>query len=227
MKIDIQLFKLQDKKYKEFHKKLIPNIKEENIIGVRVPILRAFASSFYKTNKIQAIEFLNTLPHKYYEENNLHSFFIENIKDYKETLKYTENFLPYIDNWGTCDSFSPKIFKKYPNEIYDKIKIWINSDKTYTVRFAIGLLLRNYLNDNFNIEMLYLVSKVKSNEYYINMMIAWYFSTALVKQYELTIYFLENKILDKWIHNKTIQKSCESLRFSKEQKEYFKSLKIK
>lgn len=222
-----ELFNLQDLDYKKFHQKLIPNIKEENIIGIRVPLLRKLAKKIYKEKTKESLKFLNNLPHRYYEENNLHAFFIENIKDLDESLDFTEKFLPYIDNWATCDSFSPKIFKQYPDKIYNQIKIWLNSTNTYTVRFAIGLLLTNYLDKEFKKEMLELVAKVKSKEYYVNMMIAWYFATALAKQPDATTPFIENKLLSPWIHNKTIQKACESRRFSKETKDYFRTLKIK
>lgn len=222
-----ELFNLQDLDYKKFHQKLIPNIKEENIIGIRVPLLRKLAKKIFHENFQESLTFLNYLPHKYYEENNLHAFFIENINELNKTLIFTEKFLPYIDNWATCDSFSPKIFKQYPDKIYNQIKIWLNSTNTYTVRFAIGLLLTNYLDKEFKKEMLELVAKVESKEYYVNMMIAWYFATALAKQPDATTPFIENKLLSPWIHNKTIQKACESRRFSKETKDYFRTLKIK
>ncbi|EHL18005.1 hypothetical protein HMPREF9630_01261 [Peptoanaerobacter stomatis] len=220
-----QLFELQDLSYKDFHKKLIPNIDEDNIIGVRTPVLRKFAKEFAKSELKD--EFLNSLPHKYYDENNLHAFVIEAIKDYDECINKIDEFLPYIDNWATCDLLSPKIFKKYKKEVYDKIKIWIKSDKTYTVRFAIVTLLANYLDDDFEEEMLTLVTDIKSEEYYINMAIAWYVSVALVKQYDSTIKLIQSKKLDKFTHNKSIQKAIESYRVDDDKKKYLRTLKIK
>ena len=220
-----QLFELQDLSYKDFHKKLIPNIDEDNIIGVRTPVLRKFAKEFAKSELKD--EFLNSLPHKYYDENNLHAFVIEAIKDYDECINKIDEFLPYIDNWATCDSLSPKIFKKHKKEVYDKIKIWLKSDKTYTVRFAIVTLLANYLDDDFEEEMLTLVTDIKSEEYYINMAIAWYVSVALVKQYDSTIKLIQSKKLDKFTHNKSIQKAIESYRVDDDKKKYLRTLKIK
>lgn len=220
-----QLFELQDLSYKDFHKKLIPNIDEDNIIGVRTPVLRKFAKEFAKSELKD--EFLNSLPHKYYDENNLHAFVIEAIKDYDECINKIDKFLPYIDNWATCDSLSPKIFKKHKKEVYDKIKIWLKSDKTYTVRFAIVTLLANYLDDDFEEEMLTLVTDIKSEEYYINMAIAWYVSMALVKQYDSTIKLIQSKKLDKFTHNKSIQKAIESYRVDDDKKKYLRTLKIK
>ena len=220
-----QLFELQDLSYKDFHKKLIPNIDEDNIIGVRTPVLRKFAKEFAKSELKD--EFLNSLPHKYYDENNLHAFVIEAIKDYDECINKIDKFLPYIDNWATCDLLSPKIFKKYKKEVYDKIKIWIKSDKTYTGRFAIVTLLANDLDDDFEEEMLNLVTDIKSEEYYINMAIAWYVSMALVKQYDSTIKLIQSKKLDKFTHNKSIQKAIESYRVDDDKKKYLRTLKIK
>ena len=220
-----QLFELQDLSYKDFHKKLIPNIDEDNIIGVRTPVLRKFAKEFAKSELKD--EFLNSLPHKYYDENNLHAFVIEAIKDYDECINKIDEFLPYIDNWATCDLLSPNIFKKHKKEVYDKIKIWIKSDKTYTVRFAIVTLLANYLDDDFEEEMLTLVTDIKSEEYYINMAIAWYVSVALVKQYDSTIKLIQSKKLDKFTHNKSIQKAIESYRVDDDKKKYLRTLKIK
>lgn len=220
-----QLFELQDLSYKDFHKKLIPNIDEDNIIGVRTPVLRKFAKEFAKSELKD--EFLNSLPHKYYDENNLHAFVIEAIKDYDECINKIDEFLPYIDNWATCDLLSPKIFKKHKKEVYDKIKIWLKSDKTYTVRFAIVTLLANYLDDDFEEEMLTLVTDIKSEEYYINMAIAWYVSVALVKQYDSTIKLIQSKKLDKFTHNKSIQKAIESYRVDDDKKKYLRTLKIK
>lgn len=226
-KILEKLFELQDIEYKNFNKKLIPNVDENLIIGVRSPILRKFAKNFYKNNYDEAILFLNKLPHKYFEENNLHCFLIENFKQIDVALEYTEKFLPYIDNWATCDSFSPKIFKKYPKEIYEKILDWIKSDKPYVVRYGVGLLLSNYLNEYFDVSHLELVSDIRFDEYYVQMMIAWYFATAIAKQYDYAVKIFETKKLDTWTHNKAIQKCIESRKVTDEQKEYLRSLKIK
>ncbi len=221
-----ELFSMQDLEYKNFHSKLIPNIQEETIIGVRTPALRKYAKEFAKNN--QAEQFLKCLPHRYYEENNLHGFLLEQIKDFEQCMEEVEKFLPYIDNWATCDMLAPKAFKKNLPELFKKIKVWIKSDKTYTVRFAIGMLMRYFLDEEFDIRYPRMVAKVRSDEYYINMMIAWYFATALAKQYEEILPFIENRQLDDtWTHNKAIQKAVESRRITPEQKTYLKTLKIK
>lgn len=220
-----QLFSMQDLEYKNFHSKLIPNIQEETIIGVRTPALRKYAKEFAKNN--QAEQFLKCLTHRYYEENNLHGFLLEQIKDFEQCMEEVEKFLPYIDNWATCDMLAPKAFKKNLPELFKKIKVWIKSDKTYTVRFAIGMLMRYFLDEEFDIRYPRMVAKVRSDEYYINMMIAWYFATALAKQYEEILPFIENRQLDTWTHNKAIQKAVESRRITPEQKTYLKTLKIK
>lgn len=223
--IQTRLFELQDLKYKEFQCKLMPTVKPETVIGVRTPELRKFAREFSKTP--QAMEFLKTLPHTYYEENNLHGFLIETIKDYDAAIAAVEAFLPYIDNWATCDLISPKIFKKHLPELYEKIKVWLKSDHTYTVRFGIGMLMSFYLDDEFEPEMLDLVAGVHSQEYYINMMIAWYFATSLAKQYDAALPVLQEQRLDKWVHNKTIQKALESYRITDDVKSYLRTLRIK
>lgn len=225
--IQTKLFSFEDKEYKNFNKKLIPNIDENTMIGIRTPVLRKFAKEFFKAEPEQVSDFMEEVPHKYFEENNLHGFFIENIKDFDEAVKETEKFLPYIDNWAICDSFSPKIFKKHHEEIYKKILVWIKSKHTYTVRYAIGLLLSNYLDEHFKPEMLELVSKIRSDEYYVNMMIAWYFSFALIKQYKTALPHIENKKLDTFTHNKAIQKAIESYRIPKEVKELLRGMKVK
>lgn len=220
-----QLFSMQDLKYKAFHAKLIPNVKEETIIGVRTPELRKYAKEFAKTGESK--EFIKMLPHKYYEENNLHAFILEQIKDYDECIAEVERFLPYVDNWATCDMMAPKVFKKHFPELLEKIKVWIKSDDTYTVRFAIEMLMKYFLDDEFDITYPKMVAGVQSDEYYINMMMAWYFATALAKQYERILPFIENKELETWTHNKAIQKAIESRRVSQEQKDYLRTLKIK
>lgn len=218
-----ELFKLQDKKYQELQYKIIPNV--DNIIGVRTPELRKLAKKLVKENNYKS--FLEELPHKYFDENQLHAFIISEIKDYNECITYTNKFLPYIDNWATCDQMSPKVFKKNRDNLLKEIKVWIKSKETYTIRFAIGMLMSYFLYEDFDKKYLELVSKIKSNEYYVNMMIAWYFATALAKQYKDTIIYLENNKLDTWVHNKTIQKAIESYRITESQKEYLKTLKIK
>ncbi|NLB51510.1 MAG: DNA alkylation repair protein, partial [Syntrophomonadaceae bacterium] len=210
--VQTKLFEMQDLKYKEFQCKLMPTVNPETVIGVRTPELRKFAREFSQTP--QAAEFLKILPHTYYEENNLQGFLIERIKDYDTAIAAVEAFLPYIDNWATCDLISPKIFKKHLPELYKKINVWLKSSHTYTVRFGIGMLMSFYLDEEFKPEMLELVAGVRSQEYYINMMIAWYFATALAKQYDAALPFLQEQRLEKWTHNKTIQKAIESYRIN-------------
>lgn len=220
-----KLFKLQDKKYRNFQNKLIPNINPDTIIGVRTPELRNFAKELIKDNNY--LSFLEDLPHNYFDENQLHAFIISEIKSYDKCILYINKFLPYVDNWATCDQMAPKIFKRYNDGLLEQIKKWINSKKTYTIRFGIGMLMQHYLDDNFKPEYLKLVCDIKSEEYYVNMMIAWYFATALAKQYKSTILFIEKQKLDTWTHNKAIQKAIESYRITEEQKEYLRSLKKK
>lgn len=224
-KIKEDLFKLQDKKYRDFQVKLIPTVDKDNIIGVRTPGLRSYAKNLVKNNEY--LSFLNDLPHKYFDENQLHAFIISEIKDYEKCITYINEFLPYVDNWATCDQMSPKIFKKHHDTLINHIKTWLKSKKIYTIRFGIGMLMQHYLDDDFKEEYLDLVIRIKSEEYYINMMRAWYFATALAKQYDSVISIIENKSLDVWTHNKTIQKSIESYRINDNQKNYLKSLKIK
>lgn len=220
-----RLFALQDTAYKEFQCNLMPNVDRELVIGVRTPLLRNLAKEYFNTP--QADAFIKTLPHRYYEENNLHSFLLERIKDYDEAIQAVEAFLPYIDNWATCDQLSPKVFKKHLPDLYERIKTWLDSDHTYTVRFGIGMLMSFYLDNNFQTEINDLVAGVRSQEYYINMMIAWYFATALAKQYDATLPYLQEYRLDKWTHNKAIQKAIESNRINDETKTYLRTLKIK
>lgn len=224
-KIEEELFKLQDKKYKELQAKTIPNIDSNTIIGVRTPELRSLAKKMVKENNYKS--FLEELPHKYFDENQLHAFIISELKDFNECMDYTNKFLPYIDNWATCDQMSPKAFKKNKDNLLKEIKVWIKSKETYTIRFAIGMLMSYFLDEDFDKKYLELVSKIKSKEYYVNMMIAWYFATALAKQYKDTIIYLENNKLDIWVHNKTIQKAIESYRITNDQKDYLRSLKKK
>jgi len=225
MDITDKLFKLQDIKYRDFQAKLIPNIDINMVIGVRTPDLKKYAKELVKDNNYSS--FLNDLPHKYFDENQLHAFIISEIKDFDKCIEYINTFLPYVDNWATCDQMSPKIFKKYPDKLINNIKKWIKSKKTYTIRFGIGMMMQYFLDDNFKKEYLELISNIRSNEYYVNMMISWFFATALAKKYDDTIIYLENNKLDTWVHNKTIQKAIESYRITDEQKDYLRSLKIK
>jgi len=219
------LFAMQDKEYHAFHSKLIPNVNPDVIIGVRTPALRKYAKKLSKTS--QAEEYLTILPHTYYDENNLHGFLIEEIRDYTAAINALDAFLPYVDNWATCDMMSPKIFKQHLPELIIKIKDWINTDHTYTKRFGMCMLMKFYLDENFKVEYLDMVASVRSNEYYVNMMVAWFFATALAKQYDATLPYIEQCRLDKWVHNKAIQKANESYRITSAQKAYLKTLKLK
>ena len=206
--VQTRLFELQDLKYRDFHAKLMPTVNKEKIIGVRTPALRVFAKKYGKTD--EAKEYLQILSHQYYEENNLHGLLIEQIKDYDTCLEELERFLPYIDNWATCDMLAVKVVKKHLDTFIDEVYRWMESDHAYTIRFGISMLMRYYLE-----------------EYYVNMMRAWYFATALAKQYDKILPFIEKQKLDVWTHNKTIQKAIESYRITPEQKEYLRGLKIK
>ena len=219
--LQMRLFELQDKKYRDFHSKLIPNIPYENIIGIRIPILRKFAKEYAKEN---TEVFLHSLPHRYYEENNLHMMLIIAIEDYDRCIAEVENFLPYIDNWATGDFPAPACFKNNTDRLLTHIVKWIDSDEPYTIRYGIGMLMRLYLDDNFKDEYLKIVAQVKSEEYYVNMMIAWYMATALAKQWDSTIVYIEEKRLSEWVHKKTIRKAIESYRITDKQKEYLRTL---
>ena len=220
-----RLFELQDTKYRDFQGKLIPNIDLETVIGVRTPELRKFAKEILKSGDYT--DFLQDLPHKYFDENQLHAFLISGMKDYGECLDALCKFLPYVDNWATCDQMSPKVFKKHRAELLPKIKEWIGSTEAYTIRFAVGMLMEHFLDEDFSDEYPDMVSELRSDEYYVNMMIAWYFATALAKQYDLILPYIEQHRLEAWTHNKAIQKSVESYRITDEQKEYLKTLKLK
>ena len=222
--VQTRLFELQDLKYRDFHAKLMPTVNKEKIIGVRTPALRVFAKKYGKTD--EAKEYLQILPHQYYEENNLHGLLIEQIKDYDTCLEELERFLPYIDNWATCDIPRPKCFAKHKTELLPVIKEWIASGNTYTIRYGIGTLMSFYLDEDFKPEYIELVASVQSEEYYVNMMIAWYLATALAKQWDAAVSYIEEKRLNPWTHNKTIQKARESYRITPEQKEYLKTLKV-
>ena len=223
--IRAQLFGLQDETYRDFQSALMPTVPKEKVIGVRTPALRKLAKQLAGTP--QAEMFLRSLPHDYYEENNLHAFLIEAIRDYGTALAETEKFLPYIDNWATCDCFCPKVFAKHKAELLPHIRRWLDSGETYTMRYAMGMLMRYYLDADFRPEYLVWVAGVHREEYYINMMRAWYFATALAKQPEATLPWLTEKRLDVWTHNKTIQKAVESYRIPDKRKRLLRGLRIR
>ena len=219
-----KLYDLQDLKYRDMQIKIIPTVEPESVIGVRTPELKSIAKDILKDGNYKG--FLEELPHRYFEENQLHAFIISGIKDLNECMEDLETFLPYVDNWATCDQMSPKIFRKHKDLLLTHIIEWIDSEKTYTVRFGVGMLMEHFLDDDFDPLYPEMVAKLRSEEYYVNMMIAWYFATALAKQYESILPFIEEKRLDDWTHNKAIQKSLESRRITEEQKLYLKSLKV-
>lgn len=219
------LFEMQDLNYRDFHSRLMPNIDKDRVIGVRTPMLRSFAKKIAGTS--DALKFINTLPHYYYEENNLHSFLISQIKDFEICIYELERFLPYIDNWATCDMLRPKILSSNPQKLLERIEVWIKSEHEFTVRFAIEMLMLHFLDKEFKSAYLNTVAAVHSEKYYVNMMIAWYFAEALVKQYDFALPYIENAALSKWCHNKAIQKAIESYRISPEIKAYLKTLKLK
>jgi len=223
MEIINELLKLKDQKYAEFQSKLIPSISKERIIGVRIPDIRQMGKKYAKEDESK--EFLKELPHFYLEENILHAQIISEIKDLKTCFEEIDRFLPYVDNWAVCDTMSPKVLKKDKIELLKMIRKWANSNKTYTCRFGIGMLMRYFLDEDFQKELLEIPANVHSEEYYVNMMVAWFFATALAKQYDDVIIYLQNNRLNKWIHNKTIQKACESYRITPEQKEYLKKIR--
>lgn len=223
-KILEDLFAMQDNKYKMFQAKLMPTVDRDTIIGVRTPAIRAYAKKIQNTQ--EAAIFFKRLPHQYYEENNLHACLIEQIQNFEDCVDALNSFLPYVDNWATCDMLRPKCLKKNRDKLLPVIETWINSDDTYSVRFGIEMLMVFYLEDRFEPEFLDKVAAVKSEEYYIKMMVAWYFSTALAKQYESAVKVIEEKRLPVWTHNKSIQKAIESNRIGDEQKKYLRMLKI-
>ena len=220
-----ELFNMQDVKYRDFQAKLIPTVEPETVIGVRTPQLRKYAGQVLKRDDIQ--DFLDDIPHKYFDENQLHAFILSGMKDYGRCIAEVDRFLPFVDNWATCDQMSPKVFKKHRPELLLKAEEWIASGETYKIRFGVGMLMEHFLDDDYDPKYPELVSKIRSEEYYVNMMTAWYFATALAKQYESVLPFIEDKKLDIWTHNKAIQKAVESYRITDDQKNYLKSLKIK
>lgn len=217
-----ELFKLKDEKYKEFHSKLIPNIDSGKIIGIRMPVLKKFVND--NSDSLLNSGFLNALPHEYYEENNIHIMLINRIKDFSCCIKALDRFLPFMDNWATCDIKRPSCFNKNKEALEAEIDLWLKSPHTYTVRYAIGTLMSIYLKEDFKKSQAEKIAAIKSGEYYINMMIAWYFATALAIRWDDIIGFLETRRLPVWVHNKTIQKSVESYRITSEQKAYLKTL---
>lgn len=219
-----ELFLLHDSKYKSFHQKLIPNVNPDKIIGIRTPQLKRFKKSL--TENVCS-KYLDALPHQYYEENNLHAFIINDIAVFDECIKRVNEFLPFVDNWATCDGLRPKCFSKNKEFLACHIDKWLNDGKTYTVRFGIEMLMIHFLDDYFSEEFLWKVCNITSEDYYVNMMIAWYFATALATQYQSTVEFLEQHKLPLWVHNKTIQKAVESFRITETQKTYLKSLRRK
>lgn len=225
MSIRETLFSLRDEKFAAFQARLIPNVAPERIIGVRTPALRKLAKTLRGSG--EAEEFLKALPHDFFEENNLHAFLLCEMKDFDACVQAVEDFLPYVDNWATCDQMSPRVFRKNKQALLPYIRCWIASERCYTRRFGTGMLMSHFLDEDFREEYLRLVSDKRSEEYYVNMMIAWYFATALAKQYEAALPYLENRRLDPWVHNKTIQKAVESFRVSDEHKACLRALKIR
>ena len=220
-----RLFVLRDEEYKSFHSTLMPGIEPDRIIGIRIPHLRKLARELIKEGKSSA--FISQLPHYYYEENNLHAFVISEIKDFDILINETERFLPFVDNWATCDSFRPKIFYKNKEKLLPYVYKWIESDGEYAVRFGIEVLMTCFLDDDFCEEYPRIVSEIRSDKYYVNTMIAWYFATAMTNHYDSIIVYLQKNKLSPWVHNKTISKACESNRITDEKKEYLRSLRIK
>lgn len=223
--IKTYLFSHADEEYKAFQCKLMPGVDEDKVIGVRTPILRTYAKELFKSGAYE--EFLAEMPHQYYDMMNLHGFILCEMKDFDRVITEINRFLPFVDNWATCDLVSPKkAFKKNLDSLLEHIKIWMASSETYTIRFGMEMLMSFYLDDEFKPEYLDWVAAVRSDEYYVKMMQAWYFATALAKQYDATLPYIEKQALDDWTHNKAIQKARESFRITPEQKEYLKSLKL-
>ncbi|MBR0303487.1 MAG: DNA alkylation repair protein [Clostridia bacterium] len=220
-----ELFAMRDGAYRDFQAKLIPGKGADVMIGVRTPELRKFAKHLASREDVS--DFLSDLPHEYFDEDQLHAFIVSVMKDFDECIRETCRFLPYVDNWATCDQMSPKVFKKHKTELLTYIDEWIGSGKTFTVRFGIGMLMEHFLDGDFDVRYAERVAAVRSDEYYVNMMIAWYFATALAKQYDAVLPFIEEGRLGVWTHNKAIQKARESYRITPEQKEYLNTLKIR
>ena len=223
--IEKELLALCDKDFRDFSSRTIPSVPIENMLGIRTPELRDLAKRLSKREDIG--DFLEALPHKYFEEYQLHAFIISLEKDYDRCIDRVNAFLPFVDNWATCDQMNPKVFKKHHKELLPHIDKWLSSEKTYEIRFGIKMLMDHFLEEDFLLKYPEAVSKIRSEEYYVNMMVAWYFATALAKQYDAILPFIEEYKLDTWTHNKAIQKAVESYRITDEQKTYLKSLKIK
>ena len=221
--IQKRLFELSDEKYADFQSRLTPGIDREQFIGVRVPVLRKYAAELAKSSGCE--EFLNSLPHEYYDENMLHGLLVSGIKDYETAVRRIDEFLPFVDNWAVCDIMSPKCFRKNRERLLGEIRRWSRSGETYTCRFGLEMLMSHYLDEDFREEYLEIPASVKSDEYYVNMMIAWFFATALAKQWDSTVRYIEEPQLDEWVHNKAIQKARESYRITDEQKRYLNTLK--
>lgn len=220
-----ELFRLQDTAYREFQLGVMPTVDASTVIGVRTPALRKLAKQLGRRDDVDV--FLSDLPHTYFDENQLHAFIVSDMRDYATCVAEVERFLPYVDNWATCDQMSPRVFKRHRAELLESIKRWVASDRIYTMRFGVGMLMEHYLDEDFDPVYLDMVAGVTSEEYYVRMMVAWYFATALAKQYDAAIPFLTEQRLDDWTHNKTIQKAIESRRISAEQKDYLRSLRVK
>lgn len=223
MSVYERLLEVKDEGYRDFQAKLVPNISPDSIIGVRTPDMRAVAKEVFSSKERD--EFLNDLPHKYYEENLVHFFVISLIKDFDECIAETERFLPYVDCWPVSDQATPKSFKKNHEKLLPYIKKWIADEHVYTARFGIRMLMNEFLGDDFKKEYLEIVSSKKGDDYYLKMMVAWYFATALAKKYEESVKYIEERKLDEWVHRKAIQKAIESFRVSEEHKEYLRSLR--
>lgn len=220
-----KLFEMSEKDFQKFNSKLIPSIDSKTVIGVKTLYLRKIAKELYRSGEYT--EYLLDIPHKYFEENQIHAFVIAEINDFDTCVKEIEHFLPYIDNWATCDQLSPKVFRKHTKELMEYIKKWISSSHTYTIRFAVNMLMRYYLDKDYEVLYSNMVAEIEHEDYYVNMARAWYFATALAKHKEIILPYIENKVLDIWTHNKTIQKAVESFRIEPRLKEYLKTLKIK
>lgn len=218
------LFSLADDEYKRFSSSLLPTLSPERVIGVRTPVLRKISKKMLGSGEYEA--FISDLPHKYYEENNLHAFIIASL-DMERCIKETERFLPFVDNWGTCDSLRPACFRKHKDELLSHIYLWLESEHTYTKRFAVEMLMVHYFDEDFNTRFLDTVAGIRTEDYYLNMMVSWYFATALTKRYSEALPYIENRRLSPWVHNKAISKARDSRCISKDKKEYLKTLRLK
>ncbi len=222
--VQSQLSELSDEQYREFNSKLMPTVEKSTVFGVRTPVLRKFAKQFFKDQRVG--EFLTALPHRYFEENQLHAFLVEQIKDFDRCISAVEAFLPFVDNWATCDCFSPSVFKADPDRLLPYIKKWLGSSHIYTVRYAVVMLMRYFLDERFQEEYLKWVASVPTDDYYLSMVVAWYFATAFAKQYDAALPYIKNHLLDKPTHNKTVQKAIESFRVSEEHKAFLKTMRL-